>query len=470
MKNVLKGVSFVLLLLLSICGVYRVISWKDTTGEYLSAVQQLQNTGDDLIDVFFVGSSHCYAAVYPEYLWRDEGIAAFDLAISGQDKWSSYYSLKEGLKTQNPKVVFVDVYGLLYDGYEVEGNKYRNLLSFGPSAENMALIEKIVGKENRWDYFLRWPVVHTRYRELQKYDFVQYEPSVYGRGAAFGWHVGKGPDLEAARSCNELGELSDENRLWLDEMAALSQKENFTLVFFVAPMLVSQERQSIFNAAAQYVKERGIDLIDFGKLSRELNLDSDRDFSDGLHCNAYGAAKVTEYFRSYLTTHFELGDHRGEDAYALWDLSYRYYCRLETEREYNINVKSMEEYLAKAMEDEDVTMIVNVEGSLENYTQELNDCLEQLGIDPEQYPLGGKWVWRGGECIFSMDNGDPQAFYLDLSDTDTLRIENRSEKYGESATANVMLNRTAYGRDEAGMTVLLYDTFRGVITGLKELK
>lgn len=470
MKKVIRGILFAVLLVLTVRAVYGVVSWKDTTGDYLSSAQQLYHTGDGLIDVLFVGSSHCYCSIYPEYLWRDGGVSAFDLAVSGQDKWASYYSVKEALKTQKPKVVFVECYGLLYEGYQQEGNKFRNLLSYKLSGNSISLIRKVQGEGERLDYILRWPIVHTRYRELGQYDFEQYAPSVYGRGAGYNWDVNVGPYFPAALSCDATDELSEENKSWIDEMIALSQKEDFALVFFVAPKIVDEQRQTIFNSAAQYVTEQGMDFIDFGKLAEELGLDVNRDFADGNHCNADGAAKVTGYIGDYLSEYFELTDHRGDDSYRLWEQNDHYFCRLETEREYNITVESMEEYLAKAMEDEDVTMIVNVEGSLENYTQELNDCLEQLGIDPEQYPLGGKWVWRGGECIFSMDNGDPQAFYLDLSDTDTLRIENRSEKYGESATANVMLNRTAYGRDEAGMTVLLYDTFRGVITGLKELK
>lgn len=468
MKNVVKSVLFVLLFLLSVRGVYRVISWKDTTGGYLSSVQQLQHTGDDLIDVFFVGSSHCYAGVYPDFLWRDSGIAAFDLAISGQDKWSSYYTLKEGLKTQSPKVVFADIYGLLFEGYGVEGNKYRNLLSFGPTAENMALIEKTVGKEDRWMYFLRWPVVHTRYRELQKHDFVQYEPSVYGRGACFQWETGEGPYLEIARSCDKIGELSEDNVLWLDAMTALAKEEGFTLVFFAAPMYVNEEQQSIFNAAARYAEEREIDLIDFGKLSDETGLDSGRDFCDVMHCNAYGAAKITEYFRGYLTEHFELTDHRSKKEYELWDLSYRYYCRLEAEREY-LAAESMDAYLARAMEDEDVTVILNLEGPWEEYSQELCRSLGILGICEKDYPRGGRWIYCNGENTFSMSSTDLQVYCLDLSDTDTLRLENRSEKYGESMAANVMINRTPYGRYFSGMTALIYDNFTGKVIGTREL-
>lgn len=470
MKKVIRGFLFSVLLILVVQAAYGVVSWKDTTGDYLSSVQQLYHTEEGLIDVLFVGSSHCYCSVYPEYLWREGGIAAFDLAVSGQDKWASYYSVKEALKTQKPKAVFIECYGLLYDGYQQEGNKHRNLLSYKLSRNSISLVRKVQEEGGQMDYILRWPIVHTRYRELGRYDFEQYAPSVYGRGAGYNWAVATGPYLPLAVSCDTVEKLSEENKRWIDELIALSREEDFALIFFVAPKIVDEQRQTVFNSAAQYAREQGVDFIDFGKLSEELKLDSERDFADGNHCNADGAFKVTKAVGNYLSKQFELADHRGDEAYTLWEQNDHYFRRLETEREYNITIENMEDYLTKALGDEDVVMIVNVEGSRETYSQELRDCLEVLGIDAEQYPGGGKWIWRGGECILSMDDKDPQALYLDLSDTDTLRVENRSAKYGESAAANVMLNRTAYGRDKDGMTVLLYDTFRGAVTGLRELE
>ena len=82
MRKFLRGLLFTILVVWAVWGSYRILSWKDTTGGYLSSTQQLSHTGEGLIDVLFLGSSHCYCSVYPDYLWRDSGIASFDLAIS----------------------------------------------------------------------------------------------------------------------------------------------------------------------------------------------------------------------------------------------------------------------------------------------------------------------------------------------------------------------------------------------------
>lgn len=172
MKKGIRGVCFVVLLVLILRHVYSVLSWKDTAGNYLSSVQQLYHTPEQTMDVVFMGSSHCYCSIYPEYLWRDYGYSAFDMAVSGQDKSANYYSLLELLKTQSPQVVFVEAYALLYDGYSQEGNAYRNLLSMKNSVNQFRLIREAADEEKQMDYLLRWPIVHTRYAELTRYDFV----------------------------------------------------------------------------------------------------------------------------------------------------------------------------------------------------------------------------------------------------------------------------------------------------------
>lgn len=466
MKKVVRGICFAILLSLIMWETYRVLSWKDTTGGYQSSAQQLYHTDDNLIDVLFVGSSHCYNSVYPDCLWRDSGIAAFDLAISGQDKSSSYYSIVEALKTQSPKVVLVESSGLLHEGYGQEGNKYRNLLAYKNSADSLALAEE-VDEENKWNYFLKWPIVHTRYRELGQYDFVQYEYSIYGRGAAIGWGIGPGPDLQAFAADEETVELSPENIEWLDRLIELSREEDFTLVFFLAPMMMYGPNQKIINAAAEYVREQGFDFLDFGKKAEELGLNPDTDFGDGNHCNGYGAEKITRYLGKYLSKHFDLTDHRNDEAYHLWDVSFHYYYRLEREKKLN-ETGEIGEYLSMALEDSELTVILALDGVTDTRSAELTLCMASLGISEEEYGQGGKWVWQEEQIVFSMDGADSQRYLLKLSDTETLKLENRAALYGERPVRDVMINRIEYGSDGGGLKVLVYDNFRKTVISVRQ--
>ncbi|MDE7224338.1 MAG: hypothetical protein K2O34_11255, partial [Acetatifactor sp.] len=436
-------------------------SWKDTADNYLSSVQQLYHTPEQTMDVVFAGSSHCYCSIYPEYLWRDYGYAAFDMAVSGQDKSANYYSLLELLKTQSPKVIFVEAYALLYDGYSQEGNAYRNLLSMKNSVNSIRLIREAVAEEKQMDYLLRWPVVHTRYAELTRYDFVQYAPSEYGRGANWGWKQGAGAWPEAAKTYMDAAPLSEENLRWLDRILALGDENDIDIVFYVAPMQVYNGEQAVYNGAAEYVTAAGAKWIDCNKLFDEMGISAETDFEDGYHCNAYGAEKVTSYMGRYLQENYELEDHRGDTAYTVWDQSLRLYQHCEAAQ--GLDQLDMESYLQTVAGLEDVKLILALEGDYKNSTLPMDQYAAWLGIPPEQYEAGGKWVVSQGEVEVFLDNASMEIVCVELSGGDFLKLENLSLKTGESVLNNIRINEEYYGKALNGLTVIVYDPLREMI-------
>ena len=120
-------------------------------------------------------------------MWEDRGVTSFDMAVSGPDKDSCYHALIELLKTQKPQVVFADLYALTFEEHAFIGNVYRNLLSMRTSSNSVQLVTAYADKKDQEDFILRWPIVHTRYRELQPYDFLEYPLNDFGRGAAYDW-------------------------------------------------------------------------------------------------------------------------------------------------------------------------------------------------------------------------------------------------------------------------------------------
>ena len=180
---------FILLLLFGVglLGIYKVFNWKDTSGDYYSSMEQMYNLPKEVIDVAFFGPSVVYCGINPAVLWEEAGIASFNAAISGQDREASYYFVKEFVKKQSPKVVFIS--GMLFqnDKYLVQGNLYRNTLSMRNSENYKDLVDAVVPNNDMtetntvWDYYLRWPIIHSRYKEIKKNDFVpieEYEKSL----------------------------------------------------------------------------------------------------------------------------------------------------------------------------------------------------------------------------------------------------------------------------------------------------
>lgn len=446
-KKCIAILIFCALLAFVLCRVYRVLSWKDTTGDYLSSTSQLYHTPEHTVDVVFMGSSHCYCGVYPAVLWRDTGIAAFDMSVSGQDRASTVHMLTETLKTQSPKVVMIDAYGLLFDRNEIEGNVYRNMLSMKTSKNSVELVKEYVEKEDQLDYLLRWPIVHTRFWELEKYDFIQYEPSIYGRGAFFSWHEST-ESAEGDWNVDQVGELSKENQEWLDRLIKASKENGFDLVFFVIPFKITREEQMKINAANAYLADRGIDLLDLNPLFSELDLDPKKDFMDNKHCNANGAEKVTHYLQEYLRSHYELADHRGDDRYSHWDQDLEWYEHEKLKQDLTV-AEDPEERLRLLFGQSDLVTVISVEGASEEIP-----VLKELGLSEAEIAAGGKWILRGESLTKIMDN-DPegQAYTEDLSKTDALRVRYTKER----DAFNIQFNYNACCDPRYPVCVVCYD-------------
>ena len=106
-------------------------------------------------------------------------------------------------------------------------------------------------------------------------------------------------------------------------------------------MYYSANKRDIFNSIltrmerrdAERAAEYGVPFIDYNLMYEELGMDFSADMADDGHLNAPGAAKFTSYFGNYLSEHYDIPDHRGEEAYETWEKDADYiYKRLEQAR------------------------------------------------------------------------------------------------------------------------------------------
>lgn len=457
MQKIFRPIAFLILLGVVLMGTYRIVSWKDTTGDYQSSTQQLYNTDKDLIDVVFLGSSHCYTNIYPSLLWRDYGYSAFDMAVSGQDKNSTYHDLVEVLKTQHPKVVCVDVYGLLFEEQAVRGNVYRNMLALRTSKNSMDLVKAYVDEEEWGDFFLRWPIVHTRYRELDRYDFITNDINVFGRGEEVSWSDGNGYAPIDAYYCNETADLSETNTEWINKIYDLSIEYDFQLVFFMAPFAATVEDQKTINMLALHAEDMGVPFIDFNKIYPLIGYDFSTDASDPFHSDAEGAAKVTGYFGQYLAENYDLADHRGDDKYAQWETNYNYYLHKEQEHILD-KMETFDDYLKYVAVMNDVTVIISLDG----YYEWSMDKLGYFGVDKEEYMKGGKWILVDGEITHVIDADSETSYTLDVSEYDSFLLQNADDVMND-----VMYGMTPVCTTSDGLNIIVYDNFQEKIISMR---
>lgn len=410
MKTRYKLLSIIAFIILFFCGLgllYRVFSWKDTSGDYYSSVNQFYTMKHNVVDVAFFGPSTTYSSINPAILWESRGIAAFNNAVSGQDRNASTYYVKEVLKTQSPKVIVLSASFLYTDHYAVPGNLLRNTLSLKESLNSVALINELVtkndavkGENEIKDYYLRWPIVHSRYRELKEEDFLpvaEYENCLgYRYSSDSGDLEGLG---DVSFDLSESTQISAENRQWIDKLKKLSEEHHFQLLILSVPTGLTAEQRTCLNGCFQYLEEIGVPYLDLNFHLDEMDFVPATDMSDRNHYNMFGARKICNYLSDYLAQNFSLPDRRGQTGYE------RYEKCLETYYHKCLEIETIPSADAQTL----VDLPSNYPGLIVGITlhpeseprPEFVEFLESAGATPEEIANGGTWLWKDGSLIHS---------------------------------------------------------------------
>lgn len=463
MKKAIRCIAFLIITFFVLIRTYDILKWKDTSGDYLSSTAQLYATKDNLMDVIFLGSSHCYCTISPDVLWGNYGIAGFNMTTSGQDKNTTYHLLKEALKTQSPKIVCVELWGLTFDKHGVQGNIYRNMMAMKLSQNSISLVKTYIEEDEQRDYLLRWPIIHTRYKELDRYDFVPMDLNIYGRGCELSYYMGRSSYPAEAIACEEIAELTDTNREWLESLYELSQEENFELVLFLAPTTLTLDEQKQVNATREFAKENDIAFLEFNKLINEVQIDYATDFLDGGHVNARGAEKISNYLGAYFSERYPLDDHRGEEEYEQWEKSYNYYEHVAFETKLKESA-TLEEYIARLKKKQDITYIFAFEGTYEQSGLDMERIAKSLGLTKEQYEIGGTYISINGELEFVMDNQSEEVAIYEMNEYDAFKIQNMMLVDPDATNLDdIMLNHESMGTAYNGLCFVVYDNVRKTI-------
>ena len=456
MKRFVQLTIFLLLALFCLSRAYEVLRWKDTNVSFQSCVLQLAQTPDNTMDVVFVGSSHVYTGIYPSYLWADCGIASFDMAICAMDRDSAYYSIQHLFKTQSPRVVMVDLFGLTYETHAYPDNIIRNYLAFPLSEDSYPALKTYAAKdpvvsENMLDYLTRWPIFHTRYRELERRDFVNDETALAARGEYLNWASNEVTPLTTTPFDPVLG--NEDQLQWMRKLKDLCDANGAELVLMALPFQTDEDDQQMIDYASVFAEENAVPFLDFNRMTEELDFDYSSDFYDDAHPNAYGSRKICSWLENWLLENYPLADHRGDPAYAIWDADLQYYEHRRDGDEL-AGIEDLDAFLTKLSTMDEVTAVLSLEGSYEN--SNLIDSMRILGaVDEEDYRAGGKWLWQNGQLSLIMRNDlNAPAFIQELDDYTTLQVRFNGNRVG---AGNLLLGREDYSNFEGQFRVVVYD-------------
>lgn len=314
-----QGIS--LCVFLSLCAAMLLgLSWLLRDRE--TSLSSLYSEPENSVDVLIVGSSHVNSGYIPAVLWQEYGISAHNVYSWSQPMWISYHYIREALKTQSPGVVVLDLNGMMY-GNSVEqpdatdSVNYANSFTIDPGANFLEMIATVAhcGVDLRDPIdFLPLIRYHSRWKNLDEHAFT-YDPhhdhsALKGYGFQVVQHANIQPVFPSLDSAQPYSAAVE----YLDRIVALSEREQFDLVFVLAPYVYQENEPAIFAWLADYADAHGIPLLNYClQDSQRIGLDWSTDFCDASHVNYVGALKLTRDLGDHLTA----GDYGLRSASAL---------------------------------------------------------------------------------------------------------------------------------------------------------
>ena len=456
-KNLIKSIIFVGIAVFMLYGLTEVLNYKDTGGG--GGWQRFYEMPEKTADVMFFGSSHAHCTFDHGLLWNQYGIAGYTLSAGSQRLDGTYHFLKEAIRVQKPEVAVVEVWGSVLPGMEyTEEALYRNALGMRWSKnlfEYVSHMTEGMGRKNSYrnQVLCKLPIIHSRYRELQREDFEDNIFYLRGYRGSFELEAFERP-VQILQ--NQIMPLAPDCEQYLYEIIEIAEETGTKLIFVAAPYILSEEEQMRLNRTAEIAKQENIQMIDYNYLADEICLDYMTDFRDSDHVNNSGAIKVTKHLGRILQEEYNVPDRRGQKGYESWDLNARY---LENKAVINLLMKPMDanEYLKDISELENQTVILSLTGNYMAAGDGYYEGLAAMGISYEDYQRGGTWIFKDKVPALYLPGNEYSECY-EMPDGE---IHLESEIYEEDEEliqeSKIIFNGKNYSFVENGINVLIYD-------------
>jgi hypothetical protein len=307
MKNVIKAIVFFMIFLVLLGVSSYVFVPKNNTTKF--GIRQKEANGilgeeNNTIDALFVGDSLVYTAISPMVIWEKYGISSYDLSTSAQFLYESYSFLDKALKTQKPKIVFLEVNTFF--------RKYK--------------LTNVIGAEGKKIF----PVFeyHNRWKKLSINDFfsnVNYTWTDYNKGYRFMDKISAPDDVnkDYMRETKEIKEIPKLNYRYIKMLIELCQSKNIEVVLLSTPSMKNYNYKK-YKAAKELAKEFNLDYLDLN-LDFKIGIDWSIDSMDGGdHLNWQGALKVSNYLGLFMKER-GLANHKNNPKYASWNTDLKNY-------------------------------------------------------------------------------------------------------------------------------------------------
>lgn len=313
-KHAIKMIAFLLVLLAAIGGSNYVLTPK---------LDPVYREKKDSIDVMFFGSSMCYCTFDVPLLWKEYGIPSYNMGKQQQPPSLTYYTMKDILKDQHPKVIVLELYGF---SYQVDNPEQVSPGVTGASLDIMRLsqcktdaIMANVPQKSKWiEYQIPFIRTHIGWKTLSLSSFTGVDSLNYkGFASYFKGVSSHKPDQKILN--NQQKKIGTAQKEYLNKIIDLTKSKNIPLVLVKAPYPIRTDVVEVTNSIREIARQNNIPLIDYTKKFNEINFDFKQDTRDGQHLSSLGAEKLTRNLGEYIRTNYHLDSKEGQDDYKTWD-------------------------------------------------------------------------------------------------------------------------------------------------------
>ncbi|MCQ2497549.1 MAG: hypothetical protein MJ133_01055 [Lachnospiraceae bacterium] len=445
--NMLKMIGFIALVSLCISFSFKALVYKDTGGG--GGFDRLENLPENSVDVIFFGNSHCHCTVDQGFLWDNYGMAGFTFTAGSQPIDSTASFVEYAVSIQNPKVIVVEISGIFADELDSDYvDIYRNLVGMDYSldyVDRALTMAKSIGNtfECKFELLTKYPLVHNRYRELGREDYVLDIPYMMGYKGSMETVPYERPSVEEWTSSDP---ISEDVLSQVEKIVDIAKENNVELVFFAAPLVINQHKQERYNAFEKYADSNSLLFVNFNNLYDELALDFATDFRDPDHLNNRGAVKVTSVLAEKIKSKYKIPDRRGDKKYILWDMNSRYLQdksirnNLSPEVDFNTYMNAV-----NLISDRYVS-IIRLSGNYmaipENYSNGLEDC----GITREDFSEGGCIIVENGKVSKQLTG---EYSYCISTPKEEIHIDSKRNRF--------LIDGVNYELPDNSIGVIIYD-------------
>ena len=294
------------------------------------------------LDVVIIGASDVYAGFASPLAYEKYGITSYPFATMSSPPQVLLSQIKEVIKTQNPKLILVEVNAYTYKDNDLPTEpSHRMFVDNIPRDEIWReYIESTFPEDKRLEFYLPLIKYHGSWSDYPwKFKFLLTDLALRQRGYSLfrGYKTVANEFHPTGKIYNDQLADNDETRpigatseRCLTEMLDYLKENNIKNVVFTRfPHIIDKDGLTRFkrtNAIQNKIESYGYDFINLERYALDYGFETDKDFYNWDHLNIYGSEKLTELFCEKFINDYGVTPATLSDAQkAEWNNSVRYY-------------------------------------------------------------------------------------------------------------------------------------------------